>query len=101
VIAAATGLVGQTSQISLIELLYVGGTDRPFLMFGFLFFCSGSPVHGGGSSEGVLVVVEDVCLGSADGRVDYRRPIGGITGEEFPDEPPAAEGAEKSTSFRF
>lgn len=46
------------------------------------------------------MIAEDVYLGSADGRVDYWRPIGGTPGEEFSDKPATAEGAEKPTPFR-
>jgi hypothetical protein len=100
-IAAAIGFVRDTSQMPLIKTTNVVGVDRALVPLGSPCLGNGSPIHGCYMAQSFFVVVKDVCLRSADNRVDRWRPVRSIPGKEFSYEPAAAEGTEKPAPFRF
>ncbi len=98
--AATGGLIWDAGQVSLRQTINIVGVYGPLLTAGLLFLMSGGPIQSGGLDEGRLVVVEDVCLGSAHTRGLSWVSLGAVAREELPDEPAAAEGAEETAPGR-
>jgi hypothetical protein len=97
-IATAPGFVGSQSQLPLVEtvdIVWVNGALLPFCTLGL---CSGGSIHSCDLAKDVLVETKDVCLGSADRWDNPGRPIRGITGKGFSDEPAAAKRPKKAAA---
>lgn len=98
--AAPVSLVWHASQEYFGQFLDIIRVDASLPAFGSPFFGPGCPVKSCRPAKSVLIVVEDICLRSADIRVDAWRAMRGTAGKEFSDEPAAAEGTEEAAPFR-
>jgi hypothetical protein len=67
VVAAASGLVRDATQISLTEPLNSFRVDGTLFTPSLALLLSGSSIYGHGFEKGCLVVIEDVRLRTADG----------------------------------
>ncbi len=82
-VTATPGLIGKTVQVSFSQLLDLLGANGTLLTLGSPLLLPGSSIQSSRLKKGCLVIVEDVCLGSANIRVYPGGAIGAVPQEEL------------------